>query len=660
MWRLSWHYLLPCLFLLDLSFQAISSSPYNSSSRSIKLCSPEQSSSLLHFKSKSTLKIDSSSYYPCKEYHYPKADSWKEGRDCCSWDGVTCDSYTGHVIGLDLSYSWIHGIVNDNSSLFLLHNLQKLKLACNDFSESTISSKFGQFMKLTHLNLSFSSFYGVIPIEIFHLSKLVSLDLSGVTDSLRLPELSQHVFNKHLQNLTKLRYLHLDAVDLSLVAPGSLLNLSSTLISLIVGDTSLQDSSLRFLDLSVTNFSGQLPDTIGDLIYLNVLDLSVTNFSGQLPDTISDLIYLNVLDLTATGFSGKLPDKIGNLRYLNELHLGSNNFTGSIPTSLWNCTNITTLDLAYNKFTGKVAMSLSKLSQLRSLYLSFNSFLGQIPDVFGNLSKLTNLGLSDNNFRDGRVPSWLFTLPSLETLFLSYNKLTGPIEEFHQPGFVNVVYLMNKQIQGSIPNSMFEILNLTQLDLSFNNLSGIVKPEMLSKLKNIVMIDLSHNTLLSLVTPIKANITLPNLREFRFSSCNITEFPFFLRNSENLTNLDLSNNGILGQISQQQLESFHNLYFLNLSHNFLTSFVPFGKASMMNLAVLDLQSNLLQGPLVMLDAPNMETLLVSDNMLIGKISPFICNLSYIIRLDLSYNGLNGTIPHCLEINSPIFQSCIYK
>ncbi|XP_031284779.1 receptor-like protein 9DC3 [Pistacia vera] len=451
MWRLSWHYLLLCLFLLDLNFQAISSSSYNFSSRSIKLCSHEQSSALLHFKS--TLKIHSPSYYPCGEYHYPKIDSWKEGSDCCSWDGVTCDSYTGHVIGLDLSSSWIHGTVNDNSSLFLLHNLQNLKLACNDFSESTISSKFGQFTKLTHLNLSFPRFHGVVPTEIFHLSKLVLLDLSGGF-SLRLPLLHQHVFGKHLQNLTKLRYLHLDEVDLSLVAPGSLLNLSSTLISLLVGYTSLQGRfpndvfRLPFLQkLSLTRNE----DLRGDLSKSNwssslrFLDLSDTSFSGQLPDTNSDLIYLNVLDLHG------------------------NEFTGSIPTSLWNCTYITSLDLSGNNFTGEVAMSLSKLSQLRSLDLSGNSFSRQIPDVFGNLSKLTYLDLSFNNF-NGQLPSSAFNLPQLSVLRFSKNQFEGHIP-YQVSGLSNLLSLglSNNFLDGRVPSWLFTLPSLETVDLTNKN-----------------------------------------------------------------------------------------------------------------------------------------------------------------------------------------------
>ncbi|XP_031286459.1 receptor-like protein 35 [Pistacia vera] len=689
MWSLSWHNLLPCLLFMYLNFRVIFSLPNNSSSPSTKLCSPEQSLALLQFKN--TLTIDnSSSNYHCEELSYPKTQSWKESTDCCSWEGVTCDSFTSQVIGLDLSSSWIFGTVYDDSSLFLLDHLQKLNLACNDFSESTISSKFGQFMKLTHLNLSFSNFNGLIPTEIYHLAELVSIDLSS-NFQLGLPEHSRHVFSKQLQNLTKLRHLHLDGVNMSSVAPGSLVNLSSTLISLVISNTDLRGNlpgdvfRLPFLQkFSLTGnlfLTGTLPKYNWSSS-LRFLDLSETNFSGKLPDTIGNLIYLNVLNLSGVPW------------YFHMKDLSFNKFKGPIPTSFWNCTEITSLDLSGNKFTGEVATSLSKLSQLTSLNLGGNNFEGKFPDVFGNLSKLTDLDLSlnnfsgqlpssafnlsqlsvldfsenqveghmpfqvsglsnlislkmSNNFLAGRVPSWLFTLPSLETLDLSNNKLTGPIEEFHPTGSVKDVSLMNNEIRGSIPNSMFELLNLTSLHLSSNNLTDNVTAYKLSKLKNLADIDLSHNTLLSFVNQKNETFTLPCLESFRCSSCHINEFPIFLRTSETLQFLDLSNNRIHGEITQWQFELFYDLLYLNLSHNFITSFFPFGKTSTMNPIVLDLQSNLLQGPLVILDAPDMNTLLLSHNMLTGEISSSICNWSGIAVLDLSDNSLSGAIPQCL-------------
>ncbi|XVF77149.1 hypothetical protein PTKIN_Ptkin14bG0017700 [Pterospermum kingtungense] len=93
---------------------------------------------------------------------YPKTDSWKEGTDCCSWDGVT----------------WLYGSIPSNSSLFLLPHLRKLNLTSNDFNAFEMSFKFGEFSSLVYLNLSTSNFVGQVPSQVSHLSKLASLDLS--------------------------------------------------------------------------------------------------------------------------------------------------------------------------------------------------------------------------------------------------------------------------------------------------------------------------------------------------------------------------------------------------------------------------------------------------------------------------------------------------
>ncbi|XLR29850.1 hypothetical protein S83_057750, partial [Arachis hypogaea] len=56
------------------------------------------------------------------------------------WDGVTCDTTSGHVIGLDLSCSMLEGQFHPNSTLFHLTHLQQLNLAFNYFSNSPIYS----------------------------------------------------------------------------------------------------------------------------------------------------------------------------------------------------------------------------------------------------------------------------------------------------------------------------------------------------------------------------------------------------------------------------------------------------------------------------------------------------------------------------------------
>ncbi|KAG9138215.1 hypothetical protein Leryth_001438 [Lithospermum erythrorhizon] len=56
-----------------------------------------------------------------------------------SWQGITCDEVTGHVIELDLSCSQLKGRIGSNNNLFQLFHLQSLNLANNMIESSKIS-----------------------------------------------------------------------------------------------------------------------------------------------------------------------------------------------------------------------------------------------------------------------------------------------------------------------------------------------------------------------------------------------------------------------------------------------------------------------------------------------------------------------------------------
>ncbi|XP_044465423.1 receptor-like protein Cf-9 [Mangifera indica] len=409
--------------------------------------------------------------------------SWKEDNDCCSWDGVTCDKVTGHVIDLDLSCSWLYGNIPSNSSVFFLPQLQKLNLAFNNFDYSQISSNFGQLISLTHLNLSASNFNGSIPSEISHLSNLVSLDISSVFDVYPIiyhyyyenPPVSieRLVFERLVQNLTLLKTLALNHVDMSTIIPNSLMNLSSSLTSLSICYSILQ---------------GNFPTQIFRLPNLQILRLRGNfNLTGSFPK-VNWSSPLKSLDVTDISFSKQFPNSIGNLLSLRELYLENCTMMGSIPTSFGNLTQLTYLSLGYNKFSGEMSSFLSNFVQLRFLDMSFNSFSGQIPFFFSNLTQLSHLDLSsnqligpipshvnvlqnlvvislNNNSLNGTIPSWLFTLPLLESVDLSENQLTGHIDQFRSKS-LNYLYLDGNALTGSISTSIFEQVNLTFLALS--------------------------------------------------------------------------------------------------------------------------------------------------------------------------------------------------
>ena len=144
---------------------------------------------------------------------------------------------------------------------------------------------------------------------------------------------------------------------------------------------------------------------------------------------------------------------------------------------------------------------------------------------------------------------------------------------------------------------------------------------MISKLKNLVYLDFSNN-----LVSINNNViyTLPKLSSLNLSSCNISEFPIFLRTATTLQLLDLQKNRIYGQVPRW-----------------------LGEVRMDSLYFLDLRYNLLQGPFPTLSFLSLEYLFVSNNKLTGEIPSLICNASSLEVLDLSHNNLSGMIPKCL-------------
>lgn len=231
MYRLPWQCLIICPFSFMLLHFVICSS--SSSLSKPASCSPQESQALLHFKNSFSIKYNESFEDECIN-NISKTRSWKEDSDRCLWNGVGCDPLTGHVTRLDLSCSWLFGTLYPNNTLFNLQHLRKLNLARNDFNGSEISSRFVYFTKLTHLDLSYSNFTGLVPHEISYLFNLRSLQLS---DHIKI---DQHGFDRLAQNLTNLRYLYLESVDLSYVSPSSLLNISTSLVSLLLNHNRLQ------------------------------------------------------------------------------------------------------------------------------------------------------------------------------------------------------------------------------------------------------------------------------------------------------------------------------------------------------------------------------------------------------------------------------------
>ena len=206
--------------------------------------------------------------------------------------------------------------------------------------------------------------------------------------------------------------------------------------------------------------------------------------------------------------------------------------------------------------------------------------------------------------------------------------------------------MSENNLYGPIPRSISNFTHLQHLDLSSINLKDMLELDIFFEIKRIETLLLSGNKLL--ISKGKINSTLPKFKTLGLSSCNLREFPIFLKVQNELTYLDLSDNKIEGKVpkwfwnvGQETLQS------LNISFNRLSGFEqPPIILPWKSLEYLNLQSNMFQG---LLPIPPLSTkyFFASNNNLTGRIPPMICMLKALQVLDLSNNQLIGQIPHCL-------------
>ncbi|EYU41930.1 hypothetical protein MIMGU_mgv1a017800mg, partial [Erythranthe guttata] len=651
-------------FLVLLSIYSIN----NLSSPVFSQCLEDQKSLLLGLKSNLIFNSSASN----------KLVKWNRSTDCCSWNGVECDA-AGHVISLQLDDETISGGVEDSEYLFGLTYLERLNLAYNNFGDIRIPKGIHNLTQLTHLNLAHAGFSGQVPFEILGLRKLTSLDLSSFSWGHEPIKLENPDLKMLVQNLTGLKELYLDSIDIS--SQGSewcqvissslpdlrILSLSGCYLSGPIDSSLAKLRSLSVLRLDGNNLSSSVPTFFANFSKLTTLSLSFCYLNGSFPVKIFqipslqnlDLSYNNLLGgtlpqfplngslrnilLRSTNFSGSLPASIGNLAMLSTLDLYNSSFNGPLPLTVGNIIELGHLDISLNNLSGSIPLfHLSK--KLTYLNAARNSLTGSLSSMhFQGLTNLSSIDLS-YNLLGGNIPSNLFTLPSLQSLDLSNNKFGGLIQEFFsQLDRLTELLLSSIFFNSTVQLEMFPP-SLLILDLSFNNLA-IVSADSNSSLPQ-----------------------LPQIYDLRLASCKLKKFPQLSRESK-LLNLDLSSNQLKGQIPNWIW--YGSLSQVNLSFNTLDDFQkPYEFPPY--LMVLDLHSNQLQGelpihpPLAFIyvdfsfnyfnnSIPNeIGNIIrraiffsVSNNKLIGEIPTSICNASYLQVLDLSGNALSGSIPSCL-------------
>ncbi|CAI9106035.1 OLC1v1005090C1 [Oldenlandia corymbosa var. corymbosa] len=352
------------------------------------------------------------------------------------------------------------------------------------------------------------------------------------------------------------------------------------------------------------------------------------DLGGKIHPSILNLEHLEYLDLYYNNFSGTpIPPFLGSLKNLRYLDLDAN-FVDLPPDSFCNLTSLISMDLSFNQFEGSIPLCIGNLSSLTSLYLESNKLGGELPDELGNLKQLTTLDLSVNYF-EGPIPSSFGQLSMMKSLNLNAN-----------------------QLNGTIPPALLNLTELDTLDVTYNSLSGALSESDFGKLKSLRHFRISKNKFLSF------NVSSRWIPPFQLDELVMdfvfigTQFPPFLQTQRNISHIALRNASISGSLPGWCWTTSADLFYFDLSNNFLTGPVPaFGANHSINsrFGALNLANNHLTGniPEELCNLQSLKVISLANNLLTGKIPLCLGEMRQLEVLDLANNSLSGQIPYTL-------------
>ncbi|XP_027922887.1 receptor-like protein EIX2 [Vigna unguiculata] len=282
-------------------------------------------------------------------------------------------------------------------------------------------------------------------------------------------------------------------------------------------------NSLEVLYLSHNKLQGEIPSFFGNICTLRILYLSNNKLSGEISSLFQNSSWCNrhvfqYLDLSLNNFTGTLPKSIGLLSELLMLSLDGNHLEGDVTEShLSNFSKLEELSLSNNYLSLKLVPDWVPPFQLFYLGLRSCKLGPTFPSWLQTQRSLTYLNISDTRL-NGSVPEWFWNnLQNMEILDMSHNNLTGPIFNL-QPKllFGPLIFLNSNQFEGIVPSFLlqasFLLLNenkfsylpslcdqgtatiLMILDLSNNAIEGQL-PDCWNSVHNLRILDLSHNEL---------------------------------------------------------------------------------------------------------------------------------------------------------------------
>ncbi|KAK7825507.1 receptor-like protein 6 [Quercus suber] len=275
--------------------------------------------------------------------------------------------------------------------------------------------------------------------------------------------------------------------------------------------------------------------------------------------------------------------------------------------------NLTLLSMSFNKLTLLPKTSSNATPQKFDIVGLASCNLTKFPDFLQNQNRL--------------IPQlfWKTSTKTLTFLDLSHNFLTS-FNQTHAAlpwSSLLILNISSNRFQGSLPIPppliSFYSISINEFSREIPSLIcklnfGTAEPDMLLSLKNLTLLSMSFNKL-TLLPKTSSNATPQKFDIVGLASCNLTKFPDFLQNQ----------NRLIPQLFWKT--STKTLTFLDLSHNFLTSFNQTHAAlPWSSLLILNISSNRFQGSLP-IPPPLISFYSISINEFSREIPSLICKLN---------------------------------
>ncbi|GAA0165962.1 hypothetical protein Leryth_019073 [Lithospermum erythrorhizon] len=360
------------------------------------------------------------------------------------------------------------------------------------------------------------------------------------------------------------------------------------------------------IDLSSKSLSGTLPDDLNKLASLQTFLVQRNSLSGSMP-SFANMTSLKEIDMAFNSFDSVPKDFLLGLTSLQKVSLNNNTNLAAweLPTYIAESYNLQEFVVSACNVVGSMPDVFDKLPSLQSLRLSFNSLTGPLPLSMAN-SGLQNLWLNNQEKGLSGPISVLSSMKQLSQVWLHLNAFTGGIPDLSNCTNLFDLQLRNNMLTGPVPPSLLNMPKLVNVTLQNNKFQGEIP-----QFRNGVQVTLgtTNNFCSPSPGPCDAQVTILIEIAGGFG------YPMTLAESwggndvcrgwksitcdsqgKNVSIVNLAKQGMSGNISPS-FSKLVSLKTLVLSDNVITGEIPQSLTTLSQLQLFDVSNNNLSGPI---------------------------------------------------------------